>query len=248
MSSTNLHKGRTGDLTTDAVDVASAMFVKNAHSYFRLMEVEDERQDWLLHVLTYLHTYDPAKGTISTWVGVAWRTWWSRATESRMERVVYEHRFDSTPGAFDGSGEREGVSTAQVVDALPGAAEPDHESTPLVDELLAMVPERQREALFDVLALGAIPSAAAERHGVSTSSVQKWAARAKALWRERYGVAVEAPKRAKRTDTHCTQGHEFTAENTGWSDGRRYCIPCQSRRRRELTLARRADIAAMRAA
>lgn len=241
---TNAHKGRTGDLRTDAIEAAGGLFTKYAGRYRRLIDWEDEKQEFILHVLKHLHTYNPSKGTISTWVGVAFRTYWTRATQSRMERQGYEFRFDSTPGAMGAS-----ASIGKVIDSLAPESAPVHDSSPLIEELLNMVQERRREALFDVLALGTTTTAAAERHGVSTSAVQKWVKDAKDLWREHYGVTIERPRVAKRTDTHCVEGHEFTPENTRFDGkGKRRCGKCSSIKRRRHEEARRADILRMYAA
>lgn len=249
----NAHRGLTGDLVTDAVEYAGAVFHKNAWSYYRLMDVEDEKQEWILHVLTYLPSYDPAKGALTTWVSAAWRTWWSRSLDRRLERRAYERRVDTTPGAFDGS--EDGTSEAQaLIDYREPAGPPVHDSSPLVEELLSMVPERRREALFDSLALGAAPSLVAGRHGLSTSAVQKWAKEARRTWWKHYGIEPPATRKRVGADaTHCAEGHEFTPENTGRKKngdghGSRYCIKCSSRRRRETHLARRADVAAILAA
>lgn len=241
---TNAHKGKTGDLTVDAVEAAGGLFTKYANSYRRLIDWEDEKQEFICHVLKHLHTYNPSKGTISTWVGIAFRTYWTRATQSRMERQGYEFRFDSTPGTMDARS-----SIGRVIDSLASEATPVHDSSPLIEELLSMVQERRREALFDVLALGTTTTAAAERHGVSTSAVQKWVKDAKDLWRSHYGVHIEPPRIAKRADTHCVEGHEFTPENSRFdSKGKRVCRKCSSIKRRRHEEARRADILRMYAA
>ena len=157
----NPHRGRTGALKTDALDAATSIFLKNALPYMSLMEWEDEKQSWYLHVLTHLHTYNPEKAGIYTWVKSAWRTWWIRAGENRMERAGYERTFDPTPAAYDGV---DNLTLAQRVDAMGGAEPPVHDSSPLVEELLAMVPqEKRRPALLDVVALGASPSSVADR-------------------------------------------------------------------------------------
>lgn len=39
--------------------------------------------------------------------------------------------------------------------------------------------------------------------------------------------SVEVGTHANTRKTHCPQGHEYSPENTGHYDGRRYCRPCR---------------------
>lgn len=178
----NAHRGLTGDLVTDALDIAGALFWKRTQFYSNEMfDREAEEQDFKTHILRNLHSYNPAKGAITTWVYIVWGTWWAESARRRIAIAEHELRFDSTPGSLDEVSPGRPTLAEQVNNQLP--PEPRSlEITGKARELLELIPERMHEALITHLADGASLRATAERHGVSDRTISRWVREARETW------------------------------------------------------------------
>jgi hypothetical protein len=65
------------------------------------------------------------------------------------------------------------------------------------------------------------------RTEATTAKLRRW------VERRRLANAKQLTLPLRELRTHCAQGHPFTAENTYWCHGRRYCRLCGNRRNRE---------------
>lgn len=185
----NAHKGRTGDFVTDAVDYADALFNHRTRHLWGLpsFSVEDERQDWICYVLSRvaLGSYDPTKGTLSTWLanGV-WLTWWTRGAKKRIARSEHERPYDATPGALDdmvkaGTMHRDWFSpyVGRVTEEAPRSLDLG-EAQKYVD----MLPERIRDSVVAHLADGASIDCVATRNGHAWKTVWRHVKQAREIW------------------------------------------------------------------
>ena len=188
----NAHKGRTGDLVTDAIDYADALFNHRTRHVWGLpsFSVEDERQDWICWVLSRVArgSYDPAKGTLTTWIASGvWLTWWTRGATKRIERSQNERPFDSTPGAMDDS-VTNGAMHRDWLSPYAGRVTTDATARDLglgeAQRYVDMLPESIRETVTAHVADGASLSSVAARTGLNARTVSHHVRRARDIWKE----------------------------------------------------------------
>jgi RNA polymerase sigma factor (sigma-70 family) len=154
------------DPRLDAVGIAHAILARRVLVKLPgLLDHEELKQDLAVHVLGALKYYRPDKGSLKTFVGMTFDQWWKNSIKERLTRQAME-------------------TMGRLPDVAQRPTTGHHELSPRAAEILARLPEHQRETAYYNIALGVPLKATAELTGVGYQTTSSRVRRARAALKE----------------------------------------------------------------
>ena len=153
------------DPRLDAVGIAHAILARRVLARVPMLDHDELRQDLAVHVLGALKYYRPERGSLKTFVGMTFDQWWKNSIRERLTRQAEE-------------------TMAELPDVAQRPATGRHELSPRALEILARLPEHQRETVYYNIALGVPLKATAELTETGYQTTASRVRRARRLLKE----------------------------------------------------------------
>jgi RNA polymerase sigma factor (sigma-70 family) len=154
-----------------ANDIAQALLTTRVFAKMHSLtaqDMDDERQELSLHLLTAIKGYDPSKGAVSTWTYSVFRHWLWERVQHRLER---EQEIPWDP--FPNDDRHEWLIPLEHVGEWLYDTEEQPELSLEGHELLERFPERVRPTLQLVWADGLTAGQTAEHLGITARTVER---------------------------------------------------------------------------